>query len=107
MYKRQPTYAADLAEAIMSIIVSEKIEPGIYHYSNTGIISWHQFAEAIATISNSNCTVNPIQTSDYPTPAARPAYSAFDTSKIKVVFGIHIPEWKASLQKCLNKISAA
>ena len=99
-----PTYAADLAEAIMIILSSDNFQPGIYHYSNQGIISWHQFAEAIKEISGSSCTVNAIKTTDYPTPAARPAYSAFNTQKIRNSYGIEIPAWRNSLEKCIGKM---
>ena len=98
-----PTYAADLAGAIMQIITTKNIEEqaGIYNYSNAGVINWHQFAIAIKELSNSKCLVNPIPSSQYPTPAKRPAYSVLDTSKIQKNFNILIPEWKDSLQKCL------
>lgn len=97
-----PTSAADLARAMMQIVTSGKWVPGIYHYSNEGIISWHDFASTINELSGSRCKVNPIKTTDYPTPAARPAYSAFDTSKIKEVYGISIPHWKESLQNVMR-----
>ena len=98
-----PTYAADLAGAIMQIITTKNIEEqaGIYNYSNAGVINWHQFAVAIKELSDSKCLVNPIPSSQYPTPAKRPAYSVLDTSKIQKNFNIQIPEWKDSLQKCL------
>lgn len=99
-----PTYAADLALAIMRIIKSNKSRenPGIYHYSNTGTTNWHAFAVAIKNISASNCTVNPITTADYPTAAKRPAYSVLDTAKIKEVFPVETPGWRDSLQNCLK-----
>ena len=98
-----PTYAADLAGAIMKIITTKNPaeQAGIYNYSNAGIINWHQFAMAIKEISGSKCLVNPIPSIQYPTPAKRPAYSVLDTSKIQKNFNILIPEWKDSLQKCL------
>ena len=96
-----PTYAADLAAAIMQIIVSNNFIAGIYHYSNKGKISWYDFAKEIATQINSLCIVNGITTSQFPTPAARPSYSVLDTSKISSTFNIIIPEWKDSLKKCL------
>lgn len=101
-----PTYAADLAEAIMKIITSnfQPSASNIYNYSNAGIINWYQFAEAIKDLSNRSCVVNPISSSQYPTPAKRPAYSVMDTSKIKQTFNIAIPEWKESLKKCLTKL---
>lgn len=99
-----PTYAADLAEAIMQIIQSNviiKTSP-IFNYSNTGAINWYQFALAIKELSGSKCTVNPIPASQYPTPAKRPQYSVMDTNKIQQTFNLHIPEWKDSLENCLK-----
>lgn len=100
-----PTYAADLAEVIMQIIQQPavaKANPGIYHFSDEGVISWFQFAEAIKELSGSQCKVNPIPSSQYPTPAKRPHYSVMDTSKIKQTFNIAPPHWKASLEQCLK-----
>ena len=97
-----PTYAADLAAAIMQIITSNKFVAGIYHYSNKGKISWYDFAKEIAQQINSNCLVSGITTAQFPTPAARPSYSVLDTSKISSTFNIIIPEWKDSLKKCLS-----
>jgi len=99
-----PTYAADLARAIMTIITDKDWKPGIFHFANGGSISWYQFAEAIRNLTGSNCLVNPIPTSDYPTPARRPSYSVFDTSRIQETFGISIKDWKESLKECLEKI---
>ena len=101
-----PTYAADLALAIMQIIVSNKSNknPGIYHYTNAGVTNWYEFAVAIKKLTGSNCIVNPITTAQYPTAAKRPAYSVLDTSKIKDVFALSIPDWEDSLQKCLALI---
>jgi dTDP-4-dehydrorhamnose reductase len=104
-----PTYAADLADAILIIIkklqhgeVSLSDHAGIYHYSNSGIISWYDFAVAIKELSGSACQVNPIPTTGYPTPAKRPAYSALSTEKIKDAFGIVPRGWKDSLQVCIS-----
>lgn len=97
-----PTYAADLAAAVMQLIEAGKIFPGIYHYCNEGVISWYEFAMAIKEISNSSCIVNPITTKDYPTPAKRPSYSALDTKKIQSVCSIKISSWKESLERCIN-----
>jgi dTDP-4-dehydrorhamnose reductase len=109
-----PTYAADLAEAIMQIIrtidesndfAADKItQPAIFHYSNEGVVSWYEFAEAIRQLVNSNCKVNPITTSEYPTPARRPHYSLLEKSKIKNSFSLSIPPWKQSLQKCIERL---
>lgn len=99
-----PTYAADLAEAIMQIISSGKWVPGIYHYSNAGKISWFDFAVAIREESGGTCKVNPIKTSQYPTPAKRPAYSLLDTSKIEEVYAVRIKNWRESLRECLKRL---
>ena len=96
-----PTYAKDLAEAVMQIITSKKYSPGIYHYCNEGVISWCEFAEAIKDLSGSNCKVNAIETIAYPTPAARPHYSALSTTKFTKEFGVTALPWKQSLQNCL------
>ncbi|HMG81598.1 MAG TPA: dTDP-4-dehydrorhamnose reductase [Ferruginibacter sp.] len=99
-----PTYAADLANAIMQIIQS----PGtihsvnrIFNYSNSGIINWHQFAVAIKELTDSKCIVNSIPSSQYPTPAKRPSYSVLNTAKIGETFAIAIPAWKDSLITCV------
>ena len=101
-----PTYAADLAFAIMKIIESKKSNknPGVYHYTNTGVTNWYEFAVSIKNKTNSNCAVNPISTAQYPTAAKRPAWSVLDTSKIKEVFSLSIPCWEDSLSKCLALI---
>ena len=97
-----PTYAADLANAIMQIIAKQNFVPGIFHYCNTGIITWHQFAQAIREISRASCKVDAITTADYPTPAKRPSYSALDTQKFQQTFHIPIPQWRESLEHCLG-----
>jgi dTDP-4-dehydrorhamnose reductase len=106
-----PTYAADLAEAIMQIIsdpVTHNSQPvtapGIYHYSNEGIISWYDFAIAIKKLLGSKCKISPIATSQYITSAKRPAYSALDKTKIQQVFGIELKDWKESLAVCIKEI---
>lgn len=99
-----PTYAADLAETILQIISYDKWQPGIYNYSNSGVISWYDFALAIKALTGSNCKVNPIPTSEYPTPAKRPAYSVLDTSKIQETFGIKLKGWRESLHVCLSQL---
>ena len=104
-----PTYAADLAAAILLIIDSTqsgmgKWIPGIYNYSNEGIISWFEFAEEIKKIINCPCEVKPIPTSSYPTPAKRPLYSVLDKTKIQETFGIQLKDWKESLASCIEKI---
>ncbi len=99
-----PTYAANLAEAILTIISSANWQPGIYHYTDEGIISWYEFALAIKEITGSTCRVNPIPTTAYPTPAKRPAYSVLDKSKIQKTFGVATNNWKSSLAVCLSKL---
>lgn len=99
-----PTYAADLAKAILDIINSGKWTSGIYHYSNRGKISWYDFAVAIKEMIGSSCIVHPIPTTDYPTPAKRPKFSLLDTSKIATSFGLLIPEWRESLKQCVKRL---
>jgi dTDP-4-dehydrorhamnose reductase len=99
-----PTYAADLAAAILHIISSGKWQAGIYNYSNEGVISWYDFAVAIKELAGSNCKVNAIPTSAYSTPAKRPAYSVLDKSKIMATFDLPIPGWRKSLVTCLKRI---
>lgn len=99
----KPTYAADLADAIFNIIFSSgSFVPGIYNYSNKGVISWFDFAVAIKEIGGYACQVNPIPSSAYPVPAKRPHYSILITDKIESTYGISIPEWKESLEKCMQ-----
>lgn len=97
-----PTYATDLAEMILQIIASENWQPGVYHYSNDGVISWYDFALMIKELSGSKCKVKPISTSQYPTPAKRPAYSVLDKTKIQKDFGIVLKNWKVSLAECIE-----
>jgi dTDP-4-dehydrorhamnose reductase len=101
-----PTYAADLAEAIMQIICSGKWIPGIFHFSNDGIITWFDFAKEIKAIAGLACVVNPISTDKFPTPAKRPGYSVLNKSKIQEVYGLQLKDWKDSLRKCLEKLNA-
>jgi dTDP-4-dehydrorhamnose reductase len=101
----KPTYAADLAGAIFNIIFKHSHpQGGIYHYANEGEITWHTFAMAIKEQCAYTCEVKPILTSDFPTPAKRPKYSTLDTEKIKDVFGISIPNWRESLDHCLQQL---
>ncbi len=104
-----PTYAADLANAILSLIhISEmepgKFVPGIYHYSNEGVASWYDFAKAIFEISGVNCAVSPVRSVEFPTPAKRPNYSVLDKAKIKNTIGITIPFWRDSLKICVERL---
>jgi len=97
-----PTYAADLAQAIMIIITHAHWQAGIYHFSNEGEISWYEFALAIQEISGFNCLVSGIPSSDYPTPAKRPHYSLLDKSKITTTFGVVVPGYRESLERCMG-----
>lgn len=101
-----PTYAADLASAILEIIYSGEWVPGIYNYSNDGVISWFDFAQKIKELINSPCIVQPIPTEQYPTPAKRPKYSVLDKTKIQQTFHIQLKSWDGSLKKCIDKIKA-
>lgn len=99
-----PTYAHDLAHVIMTV-VRKGIVPGVYHFTNEGVISWYDFAKAIHRIAGiKTCHVKPLHTAEYPTPARRPHYSVLDKTKIKKVYGIEIPYWEDSLKDCLEKI---
>ena len=100
-----PTYARDLAQAILEIapkIKSENVE--IYHYSNEGVLSWYDFAKAIMEMTETGCRIDPIETKAYPTPAQRPHYSLLNKAKIKEKFNIEIPYWKEGLDVCLKRM---
>lgn len=100
-----PTYARDLAKAILEIlpnVKNEKVE--IYNYSNEGVLSWYDFAKEIMRMAKLKCQINPIETKEYPTPAQRPHYSLLNKSKIKKEFNLTIPYWKDSLDECLVKL---
>ena len=94
-----PTYAGDLAQAMMDIVTVQEWIPGIYNYSNEGEVSWYEFVLAIQEIGGYNCEVSGIPSSAYPTPAKRPAYSLLDKTKINLVYGINVPDYKESLMK--------
>ena len=99
-----PTYARDLAVAIFTAI-NKGIVPGIYHFSDEGVISWYDFTKAIHRIAGiKTCHVRPLHTAEYPTPARRPHYSVLDKTKIKQVYGIEIPYWEESLAECVKKL---
>ena len=99
-----PTYGVDLAGALLDMIASDKKAYGIYHFSNEGAISWYDFAQAIFELGNVNVIVNPLKTSEYPTKAARPAFSVMDKTKIKTTFGIKVPYWRDSLKIALSNL---
>lgn len=99
-----PTYARDLAVAIMTA-VEKGIIPGTYHFSNEGVTSWYDFTKAIHHIAGiSGCHVRPIHTEEYPTPARRPHYSVLDKTKIKATYNIEVPYWEESLAECISKL---
>ena len=100
-----PTYARDLAVAIFAA-VNQGVVPGIYHFSNEGVISWYDFTKAIHRIAGiTACHVRPLHTAEYPTPANRPHYSVLDKTKIKQTYGIEIPYWEESLRSCIELLS--
>ncbi|MHC3994939.1 dTDP-4-dehydrorhamnose reductase [Thiomicrolovo sp. ZZH C-3] len=100
-----PTYARDLARVILDILpLLESEGTEVYHYSNEGVCSWYDFAKAIFELAGVGCTVNPIETKAYPTPATRPHYSLLNKMKIKRDFGLTIPYWRDSLNSCLEKL---
>ena len=101
----RPTYARDLAVAIMTII-NKGIIPGVYHFSNEGVTSWYDFTKAIHRIAGiTSCRVSPLHTEEYPAPANRPHYSVLDKTKIKATFGLDIPYWEESLEACIAKLN--
>lgn len=105
-----PTYARDLANTIVDIIIKSILNPtaylpGIYNYTNQGSCSWYEFAQEIVNIAGTNCEVKPIKSDKFPTKAKRPKYSVLDTTKIRSSFGIGIPNWKDSLKECLSNLN--
>ena len=99
-----PTYAFDLAEAIVAIL--EKPQTGIYHYSNEGVCSWYDFTKMIAEYSGHlDCDIQPCHSDEFPSPVKRPSFSVLDKTKIKQTFGISIPYWTESLKKCIKNLN--
>lgn len=102
-----PTYAGDLALAIFAIIEGERYagNEGVYHFTNEGVTSWYDFAVEIAAAAGHDaCRILPCHTAEFPTKAARPAYSVLDKTKVKRMFGIEIPHWRESMLYCLEKL---
>jgi dTDP-4-dehydrorhamnose reductase len=100
-----PTYAGDLADAIVRIISERNFREGVYHYTNLGECSWWQFAKEIACLAGHNkCSVMPCTTAEYPTKARRPLNTVLDKSKFLKTFGIGIPEWREALKKCIENL---
>lgn len=105
-----PTYAMDLASAILDIIAARKYEgnEGIYHYSNEGVCSWFDFTKMIAEYAgNTGCDIQPCHSNEFPSKVTRPSYSVLDKTRIKETFGIAIPYWTDSLKKCIANINSA
>ncbi len=102
-----PTYAYDLAKAIVDIIEDRKYEgnTGVYHYSNEGVCSWYDFTKMIAEYSSqTECDIQPCHSNEFPSPVTRPNYSVLDKTKIKEIFGVKVPYWTDSLKKCLKNL---
>lgn len=102
-----PTYAQDLADAIVSIISARMIDgnEGIYHYSNEGVCSWFDFTKAIAeTAGNTDCDIQPCHSDEFPSPVVRPPYSVLDKTKFKNTFRLRVPYWTDSVKVCINNL---
>ena len=101
-----PTYARDLAQSILAIIdyseSNNNFKIGIYHFANEGVISWYDFAKEICSLSKISVKIEAVLSEQFPTAAKRPAYSVLNKTKIKKTFGIDIPYWKDSLEKCIE-----
>ena len=105
-----PTYALDLADVIMTILQSQHFRQAnfktqLYHYTNQGNCSWYDFAQTIFQMANIDCKVKPINTTQYPLPAMRPAYSVLNTKKIEQDFDLNIPRWKICLKRCIDQLT--
>ncbi len=104
-----PTYAQDLADAIVHIINDRKLDgnEGIYNYSNEGVCSWYDFTKTIAKIAgNDSCDIQPCHSDEFPSPVKRPAYSVLDKTKFKKTFGLKVPYWTDSLEKCIDNLKS-
>lgn len=109
-----PTYALDLAEAVLAVLDDYAAEPhcssgysksGIYHYSNEGVCSWYDFTKMIAEYNGTtSCDIRPCHSDEFPSPVTRPSYSVLDKTKIKNTFGLYVPYWTESLKKCISNL---
>ena len=102
-----PTYAYDLAKAIYDIVTERKYvgNTGVYHYSNEGVCSWFDFTKMIAEYSGqTECSVQPCHSNEFPSPVTRPSYSVLDKTKIKETFGVAVPYWTDSLKICIKNL---
>ena len=100
-----PTYAVDLAKALLQIIETKNQKFGVYHYSNEGASTWYDFAKAIFEYTNISIEVTPVGSSEFVTKANRPSFSVLDKAKIKTNIGLNVPYWRDSLNECLQKIN--
>ncbi len=101
-----PTYARDLAKAILDIVPAAMQHSGteLYHYSNEGVASWYDFAKIVIDLSGISCDIKPIRTKDYPLPAPRPSFSVLSKSRIKEIYKIRIPYWSDSVKDCIQRL---
>ena len=102
-----PTYATDLANAILDTMQNKAFkeagqETQVYHYSSVGEISWYEFSKEIFELTDIQCSVSPITTEQYPTPAKRPKNTLMNKDKIAEIFSVNIPDWKESLNTCMT-----
>lgn len=103
-----PTWAGDLADFLYHLVEGGRPQQrGIYHFTNEGVCSWYDLAEAIRLHLGSSCHLRPIRSAEYPTPAQRPAYSVLDKARLKADFGLQLPHWQTSLERCLAQISSS
>ena len=100
-----PTYAADLAAAILHVISTRQLDrTGIYHYSDAGAISWYDFAQEICALAGNECRISPCLSADFPSKVDRPHYSVLDKTLVQTTFGVSVPYWKDSLKDCMNRL---
>ncbi|MDR1335650.1 MAG: dTDP-4-dehydrorhamnose reductase [Tannerella sp.] len=100
-----PTYAGDLAAAMLAVITRPAFVPGIYHYSGDGVCTWYGFAVKIMALAGLDCRVHPVASRDYPARAVRPAYSLLDKEKIKRTYQVEVPEWETGLRHCIQVLT--
>lgn len=102
-----PTWARDLAHFLYMVVEQGRLEvQGIFHYSNEGVCSWYDLAEAVRHLTKVDCRIHPIHTSEYPTRAKRPAYAVLDKTKLKETLGIELSHWQTSLASCITEIQS-
>lgn len=100
-----PTYAGDLASVIYQVIEENQLyKEGIYHFSNEGVCAWYDFAKEICDLSGNVCDIQPCHSDEFPSKVKRPHFSVLDKTKVKSTFGITVPYWKDSLQKCIHEL---